>query len=172
MTKDIAPALIAPPQVTDAPSRGIDPNISGHIAALPNLYELDAQPVEELSPTISRQYLHGSHSTFVKWTMKKGAIVPLHHHVNEQITWITEGACEVYSQGKKFLLARRQPDDHPAQRTARISLHRRHDRHRYFLPAAAGLDRRHGELLREEIGAISPHTTRSPGLPNNRPCRH
>ncbi len=36
--------------------------------------------------------------------MKKGAIVPLHHHINEQITWITEGACEVYSQGKKFLL--------------------------------------------------------------------
>ena len=59
MTKDIAPALITPPQVTDAPGRGIDPNISGHIAALPNLYELDAQPIEEMSPTISRQYCTG-----------------------------------------------------------------------------------------------------------------
>jgi hypothetical protein len=86
MTKDIAPVLITPPRVTDAPGRGIDPNISGHIAALPNLYELDAQPIDEMSPLISRQYLHGSHSTFVKWRMKKGAIVPLHHHINEQIT--------------------------------------------------------------------------------------
>lgn len=104
MSKTIAPALIAAPHVTDAPGRGIDPNISTHIAALPNLYELDAQPVEAMSPLISRQYLHGAHSTFVKWRMKKGAVVPLHHHSNEQITWITEGACEVYSQGKKYLL--------------------------------------------------------------------
>ena len=71
---------------------------------MPNLYELNAQPVEAMSPLISRQYLHGAHSTFVKWRMKKGAVVPLHHHSNEQITWITEGACEVYSQGKKYLL--------------------------------------------------------------------
>jgi quercetin dioxygenase-like cupin family protein len=40
----------------------------------------------------------------VKWTAKKGATVPLHHHANEQITWITEGAAEVYSQGRKYLL--------------------------------------------------------------------
>jgi quercetin dioxygenase-like cupin family protein len=105
MTKDIAPTLNTPPHVTDAPGRGIDPNISGHIAALPNLYELDAQPIEEMSPLISRQYLHGAHSTFVKWRMKKGAVVPLHHHINEQVTWITEGACEVYSQGKRYLLS-------------------------------------------------------------------
>lgn len=95
--------LTTPQQVTEAPGRGIDPNISGHVAALPNLYELDTQPIEEMSPLISRQYLHGSHSTFVQWTMKKGAIVPL-HHINEQITWISEGGCEVYSQGKKYLL--------------------------------------------------------------------
>jgi quercetin dioxygenase-like cupin family protein len=104
MTKDIAPVLDTPPHVTDAPGRGIDPNISCHIAALPNLYELDAQPIKAISPLISRQYLHGAHSTFVKWRMKKGAVVPLHHHINEQITWIIEGACEVYSQGKKYLL--------------------------------------------------------------------
>jgi quercetin dioxygenase-like cupin family protein len=104
MTSEIAPTLNTPPHVTDAPGRGIDPNISGHIAALPHLYELDAQPIEDMSPLISRQYLHGAHSTFVKWRMKKGAVVPLHHHINEQVTWITEGACEVYSQGRKYLL--------------------------------------------------------------------
>jgi quercetin dioxygenase-like cupin family protein len=32
------------------------------------------------------------------------AAVPLHHHVNEQITWITEGRAEVFSQGRRFVM--------------------------------------------------------------------
>ncbi len=50
----------------------------------------------------SRQYLHGTNVTFVKWTAKKGAAVALTHHVNEQVTWITEGLVEVYSQARKY----------------------------------------------------------------------
>jgi quercetin dioxygenase-like cupin family protein len=69
-----------------------------------SLYHLDAQPIEQVSPLIQRQYLHGSQSTFTKWIMKKGAVVPLHHHANEQITWITQGEVEVYSQGRKYVM--------------------------------------------------------------------
>jgi quercetin dioxygenase-like cupin family protein len=29
---------------------------------------------------------------------------PLHHHANEQITWITQGEAEVHSQGKKYVM--------------------------------------------------------------------
>jgi quercetin dioxygenase-like cupin family protein len=100
----IAPMLLSPPRVTDAPGRGILPNVSGHMAAAPQLYELDAQPAEQVSELLRRQYLSGSNTTFVKWIAKKGAVVPLHHHVNEQITWITDGAAEVYSQGRKYLM--------------------------------------------------------------------
>ena len=78
--------------------------MSLHSAAAPALYELDAQPAEEVSPGLQRQYLHGAHSTFVKWTARKGAAVPLHHHEHEQITWITKGSCEVYSQGKRYVM--------------------------------------------------------------------
>jgi quercetin dioxygenase-like cupin family protein len=102
-----SPAEIAPtsqPQVSDAPGRGILPNVSRHMAAAPQLYELDAQPLEQVSELLQRQYLSGSNATFVKWIAKKGAVVPLHHHGNEQITWITEGAAEVYSQGRKYLM--------------------------------------------------------------------
>jgi quercetin dioxygenase-like cupin family protein len=98
-----APSLPLPPAVTDASGRGIQPAVSAHIAALPVLYQLDAQPIEQISPLIQRQILSGVQSTFVKWTVKKGGVFPLHHHANEQITWITEGRCEVYSQGKKFI---------------------------------------------------------------------
>lgn len=90
------------PIVSDALDRGRQADVSGHSAALPVLYQLSLQPIERISPLVQRQYLSGAQSTFVKWMVKKGGVFPLHHHSNEQITWITEGRCEVYSQGKKF----------------------------------------------------------------------
>jgi quercetin dioxygenase-like cupin family protein len=99
-----APSLSGPAVVTEAAGRGIQPGVSGHSAVLPTLYQLDAQPIEQVSPLVQRQMLNGSQSTLVKWTVKKGGVFPLHHHANEQITWITQGRCEVYSQGKKFVM--------------------------------------------------------------------
>lgn len=90
------------PPIAGTSPRGIVPVISGHTAMLPNLYELDAQPVEQISPLIQRQFLSGVQSTLVKWTVKAGAVFPLHHHPNEQITWIMSGRCEVFSQGRTF----------------------------------------------------------------------
>ena len=98
----IAPELLS--QIQDAPERGILPNISLHNAATAHMYQLDAQPVEQTTDLLQRQYLCGSNVTFVKWTAKKGAVVPLHHHINEQVTWITQGVAEVYSQGKKYVM--------------------------------------------------------------------
>lgn len=89
---------------SEAPGSGVQPSISAHSAALPVLYQLDQQPIEQISPLIQRQVLHGAQSTFVKWIVKKGGVFPLHHHANEQITWITQGRCEVNSQGKRFVL--------------------------------------------------------------------
>jgi quercetin dioxygenase-like cupin family protein len=99
--KDQTATPISP---SEAPGSGIQPNISGHSAALPVLYRLDAQPIEQISPLIQRQVLYGAQSTFVKWIVKKGGVFPLHHHANEQITWITQGRCEVTSQGKRFVM--------------------------------------------------------------------
>lgn len=100
----IAPSLSEPPAVVDAPGRGTQAGFSAHSARVPSLYQLDAQPIEQVSPLVQRQMLHGTQSTLVKWIVKKGGVFPLHHHANEQITWITEGRCEVHSQGKKFML--------------------------------------------------------------------
>ena len=88
--------------VTDAPGQGIIPSVSGHTALMPSLYELDQQPIEQISPLVQRQYLSGTQSTMVKWTVKAGGVFPLHHHVNEQVTWIVSGRCDVFSQGRKF----------------------------------------------------------------------
>jgi quercetin dioxygenase-like cupin family protein len=98
----IAPQLLS--QIHEAPGRGILPNVSLHYAASPHMYQLDVQPIEQVSELLQRQYLSGSNLAFVKWTAQKGAIVPLHRHANEQITWITQGVAEVYSQGRKYIM--------------------------------------------------------------------
>lgn len=78
--------------------------ISKHYSAQPSLYQLDSISKEKLSDKITRQYLMGSQSMLVKWTLKKGAVIPMHFHPNEQITWITNGSVKVFSQGKEFIL--------------------------------------------------------------------
>jgi quercetin dioxygenase-like cupin family protein len=101
-TSMVAPELAA--QIRDAPGHGILPGISPHLAGEAQLFHLDAQPVERINDLLFRQYLYGTNCTFVKWTAKKGSVIPLTHHVNEQITWITAGLAEVYSQGRRYLM--------------------------------------------------------------------
>jgi quercetin dioxygenase-like cupin family protein len=108
MTETSAPGPTVAPesasQIEDAPGRGILPGVSLHLAGTAQLFRLDAQPSEQLNELLARQYLQGTNATFVKWTAKKGGVVPLHHHINEQITWITEGLAEVWSQGRKYVM--------------------------------------------------------------------
>ena len=47
---------------------------------------------EPLTPTATRQMIHGSTLTVAKLRTKKGSIVPTHSHVNEQITTMEKGA--------------------------------------------------------------------------------
>jgi len=61
---------------------------------------LNDVPKETLAPGITRQVVHGTQSTFSRWELKAGTSVPMHHHVNEQITWIISGRAEVLSGGK------------------------------------------------------------------------
>ena len=49
------------------------------------------EPVEELSPSIGRRMFH-TEATTVAWiNLAKGALVPEHSHVNEQIATVIEG---------------------------------------------------------------------------------
>ncbi|RUL70922.1 cupin domain-containing protein [Dyella choica] len=91
--------------IEDAPGKGLIAGISDHMVTLPEFYQLDSVPSEKMSPLLERQYLYGKESTFVKWTAKKGAVVPLHHHANEQVTWIVSGKATVYSQGKAYTMS-------------------------------------------------------------------
>ncbi len=48
--------------------------------------------MEVLSPSIDRQFIVGTNMMMARILLKKGAHVPLHHHHNEQLSYILEGA--------------------------------------------------------------------------------
>lgn len=49
-------------------------------------------PVDQLSDAIGRRLITGQDMMLAHVYLKKGAIVPRHQHINEQITYILEGA--------------------------------------------------------------------------------
>ncbi len=54
-------------------------------------YNWNAIPVENLTALLSRQAIHTPSKTIARLTLAKGAIVPMHSHVNEQVTWLVSG---------------------------------------------------------------------------------
>jgi len=59
---------------------------------------------EKLNPLIDREMLVGDKVMLARVLMKKGAHVPLHHHHNEQVTYILEGALKFAIDGKEVVV--------------------------------------------------------------------
>jgi quercetin dioxygenase-like cupin family protein len=55
---------------------------------------------ERMSPLVSRQVLHTGTMTMARLVLGKGAVVPLHHHINEQISTIVAGKLLFEIDGK------------------------------------------------------------------------
>jgi quercetin dioxygenase-like cupin family protein len=56
------------------------------------LYNWDEIPEEQLSPTTVRKVLHSAQMTIAKLRIQKDAVVPEHHHINEQVVNVEKGA--------------------------------------------------------------------------------
>ncbi|MGD9635109.1 MAG: cupin domain-containing protein [Pirellulales bacterium] len=54
-----------------------------------------------LAEGITRRCVHGEQGTIAVFEFETGAKIPLHHHPNEQITYILRGAVEVTAGGVK-----------------------------------------------------------------------
>lgn len=54
-------------------------------------YRWEEMPREALNPLIGRRMITGDKVMITHVYLKKGAIVPLHSHENEQITYVLEG---------------------------------------------------------------------------------
>jgi quercetin dioxygenase-like cupin family protein len=60
-----------------------------------NLYCWTELTPETLNPLVTRQVIHTGNMTLARLRMKTGAVVPRHHHVNEQVTNVESGILKV-----------------------------------------------------------------------------
>lgn len=59
------------------------------------MQKITAIPPKILAPGITGHYAHGDNMTFGYVVLEEGSRVPLHQHVQEQITYILEGELEM-----------------------------------------------------------------------------
>jgi quercetin dioxygenase-like cupin family protein len=60
--------------------------------------------LEQLNPLLQRQHVVGESVMVARILMKKGSVVPLHSHVNEQISYILEGALQFRIDGREIVV--------------------------------------------------------------------
>ena len=62
-------------------------------------YKLDEIPEEKVTDLFSRKFFTGEKLTFAFINMKKGCVVPLHHHDSEQFSYAITGALRFRRDG-------------------------------------------------------------------------
>jgi len=64
----------------------------------------ESVPLEPMSDVISRRVFNGELAMVAKVYIKKDAVVPLHEHESEQITYIMEGALKFELEGREVVV--------------------------------------------------------------------
>ncbi|MGH8185119.1 MAG: cupin domain-containing protein [Steroidobacteraceae bacterium] len=59
-------------------------------------YSWSSMAVEQVNPALSRRFLSGKDIMVAHVYLKAGCVVPKHHHVNEQVTYVLEGALRLW----------------------------------------------------------------------------
>ena len=59
---------------------------------------------EHLNPLVDREMVYGQQLMLARVFLKKDGHVPLHHHHNEQLTYILEGALKFAINGKEIVV--------------------------------------------------------------------
>ncbi|HZT73559.1 MAG TPA: cupin domain-containing protein [Terriglobales bacterium] len=67
-------------------------------------YRWDELEPEAVNPLFDRQMIVGDQLMVARIRLKKGAIVPLHSHVNEQVTYILEGALRFRIEDREIVV--------------------------------------------------------------------
>jgi quercetin dioxygenase-like cupin family protein len=64
----------------------------------------NAVHLETINPLFQRQLVVGNQVMLARVLLKKGCIVPLHSHENEQLSYILEGALKFWIDGKEIVV--------------------------------------------------------------------
>jgi quercetin dioxygenase-like cupin family protein len=74
------------------------------MTATAQLYRWNEMQLENVTDTISRKYVAGDREMVAQITLKRGAIVPLHSHESEQLTYVLSGALKFSIGGDEFVV--------------------------------------------------------------------
>jgi quercetin dioxygenase-like cupin family protein len=71
-------------------------------------YSWDKLPEERLNELLSRKIITGERTMLAHIYLKKGCVVPKHHHENEQFTYVLDGALKFFlgEDGKQEVTVR------------------------------------------------------------------
>jgi quercetin dioxygenase-like cupin family protein len=70
-----------------------------------HLYNWTTVPEERMNPLVTRQVMHAEKITLARIRLGKGAVVPLHSHVNEQITMMESGKLRFVIDGRETIVS-------------------------------------------------------------------
>ena len=59
---------------------------------------------EAITPAIARRYITGERMTVARFELKRGGLVPLHAHENEQVSIVIEGALRFRIDGREIIV--------------------------------------------------------------------
>ncbi len=62
----------------------------------------DEIPRESLNPLLDRQLVVGDQMMVARVLLKKDCVVPMHSHINEQVTYVEQGALHFTIDGKEI----------------------------------------------------------------------
>jgi len=67
-------------------------------------YNWDEVEEEALNPLVGRRMIHGQNMTVARIRLRKGAVVPMHQHANEQISMLESGTLRFSLGGEERIL--------------------------------------------------------------------
>ena len=67
-----------------------------------SLYRWDELALEKVTEMISRKIVTGEREMLAQTYLKKGAVVPMHNHESEQITYVLQGALKFLIAGEEI----------------------------------------------------------------------
>ena len=67
-------------------------------------FDFNAITVNQLTDKINLRFVTCSQFTVIQWNLKAGAKLPVHSHLNEQVTRVLEGNVEVHTGDKVYNL--------------------------------------------------------------------
>lgn len=67
-------------------------------------YDWNAMPEEQLNPHVTRRAVHTANLTIARLQITKGALVPEHSHVNEQVATVERGSLRFTIGGQDLVV--------------------------------------------------------------------